>query len=104
MLVAAACLLFLQTPDFSAEGLKALEGGKYEAAADAFTKAIAADPADYFDHFNLAMAYSMLHRDAEGLAEYRKTLELKPALYEAELNAGILRSEERRGGKEGRSR
>src|ERR1039457_3038666 len=89
MLVAAACLLLLQTPDFSAEGLKALEGGKYE-AADAFTKAIAADPADYFAHFNLAIAYSMLHRDAEGLAEYRKTLELKPALYEAELNAGIL--------------
>src|ERR1035438_2560679 len=90
MLLAAACLLLLQTPDFSAEGLKALESGKYQAAADAFTKAIAADPADYFAHFNLGIAYSMLHRDADGLAEYRKTLELKPALYEAELNAGIL--------------
>jgi Tfp pilus assembly protein PilF len=90
MLVAAACLLLLQTPDFSSEGLKALESGKYQAAADAFTKAIAADPADYFAHFNLGIAYSMLQRDAEGLAEYRKTLELKPALYEAELNAGIL--------------
>jgi Tfp pilus assembly protein PilF len=90
MLFAAACLLLLQTPDFSADGLKALEAGKYEAAADAFTKAIAADPADYFAHFNLGMAYSMLHRDAEGLAEYRKTLELKPKLFEAELNAGIL--------------
>ena len=44
MLVAAACLLLLQTPDFSAEGLKALEGGKYDAAADAFSKAVAADP------------------------------------------------------------
>src|ERR1035438_5127199 len=90
MLVAAACLLLLQSPDFSAEGLKALESGQYAAAADAFTKAVAADPADYFAHFNLGIAYSMLHRDAEGLAEYRKTLELKPALYEAELNAGIL--------------
>ena len=36
------------------------------------------------------MAYSYLHRDAEGIAEYRKTLELKPGLYEAELNGGIL--------------
>lgn len=90
MLLAAACLLFLQTPDFSAEGLKALEAGQYEAAAAAFNKAIAADPADYFAHFNLGIAYSMLHRDAEGLSEYRQTLELKPKLFEAELNAGIL--------------
>jgi tetratricopeptide (TPR) repeat protein len=87
---AAACLFFLQTADFSAEGLKALEAGKYDAAAEAFNKAIAADPGDYFAHFNLGMAYSLLHRDAEGLAEYRKTLELKPGLYEAELNASIL--------------
>jgi tetratricopeptide (TPR) repeat protein len=36
------------------------------------------------------MAYGFLHRDAEGVAEYRKTLEIKPGLYEAELNAGIL--------------
>jgi Tfp pilus assembly protein PilF len=88
--VAALWLFFAQTPDFSAEGLKALEEGKYETAVQAFTKAIGADPADYFAHFNLAMAYSLLRKDAEGIAEYRKTLELKPGLYEAELNAGIL--------------
>jgi len=87
---AAAFLLFLQAPDFSSEGIKALEEGKYEAAVQAFTKAVAADPKDYFAHFNLAMAYGLLHKDAEGIAEYRKTLELKPGLYEAELNAGIL--------------
>jgi Tfp pilus assembly protein PilF len=87
---AAAFLFFLQAPDFSSEGIKALEEGKYEAAVQAFTKAVAADPKDYFAHFNLAMAYGLLHKDAEGIAEYRKTLELKPGLYEAELNAGIL--------------
>lgn len=70
--------------------MKALEEGKYEAAVAAFQKAIAADPKDYFAHFNLAMAYSFLHQDAEGVAEYRKTLEIKPGLYEAELNGGIL--------------
>src|SRR5215475_8333104 len=88
-LVAAAFLLF-QAPDFSAEGTKALEEGRYEAAVQAFTKAIEADPKDYFAHFNLALAYSFLEKDAEGIAEYRKTLELKPGLYEAQLNAGIL--------------
>lgn len=86
----AAALLLIQTPDFTAEGTKALDEGKYEAAAQAFEKAIAADPKDYFAHFNLALADGFLHKDTEGIAEYRKTLELKPHLYEAELNAGIL--------------
>jgi tetratricopeptide (TPR) repeat protein len=70
--------------------MKALEAGKYAEAAAAFTKAIAADPKDYFAHFNLAMAHTFLHQDAEAIAEYRKTLEIKPRLYEAELNGGIV--------------
>ena len=83
-------LLFLQATDPNAEGMKALEDGKYEAAVQAFSRAITADSKDYSAHFNLALAYSFLHRDAEGIAEYRKTLELHPGLFEAELNAGIL--------------
>src|SRR3954452_6205143 len=85
-----AAFVLLQTPDFTADGLKALDDGKYDAAAQAFTKAVEADPKDYSAHFNLALAYSFLGKDAEGVAEYRKALELKPGLYEAELNAGIL--------------
>jgi tetratricopeptide (TPR) repeat protein len=90
MWACAAVLLFLQTPDYTAEGLKALDGGKYGQAAELFGKAVAADPKDYGAHFNLALSYTMLKRDAESLAEYKKVLELKPGLYEAELNAGIL--------------
>jgi Tfp pilus assembly protein PilF len=85
-----AAFLLLQTPDSTADGLKALDDGKYEAAAQAFAKAVEADPKDYSAHFNLALAYSFLGKDAEGVAEYRNALELKPGLYEAELNAGIL--------------
>ena len=51
-----------------------------------FAKAVAADPKDYAAHFNLALSYTMLKRDADGLAEYKKVLEMKPGLYEAELN------------------
>ena len=83
-------LLFAQASGPVADGQKALEGARYDAAVEAFTQAIAANPNDYFSHFNLALAYGYLHRDADGVAEYRKTLELKPGLYEAELNAGIL--------------
>ena len=85
-----AGLLLLVQADDTSEGMKALDEGRYEAAVTAFSKATAADPKDYFAHFNLGMAYSLLHRDAEAVASYRRTLELKPGLYEAELNAGIV--------------
>src|SRR6476469_7558765 len=90
MWAVAAALFVLQAADFNAGGMKALEEGKYEAAVQSFTKAIAADSKDYFAHFNLGLAYGLLNRDVEGIAEYRKTLELQPRLYEAELNAAIL--------------
>ena len=89
MWAVAACFLFLQA-DYTTDGMKALDEGKYDAAVQAFRKAVEADAKDYFAHFNLAMAYTMLQRDPEAVAEYRKTLELKPGLYEAELNGGIV--------------
>ena len=91
MRAAATVLLFLlQSPDFNEEGRKALEAQKYEEAAQSFSKAIAADATDYTAHFHLALAESMLKKDAEATAEYKKVLELKPDLYEAQLNLGIL--------------
>ena len=90
MWITAAALLFFQAANPGVEGMKALEEGKYEAAAEAFTKAVAADPSDYSAHFNLALAYSFLQQDARGIAEYHKTLELRPWLYEAQLNLGML--------------
>src|SRR5689334_2682996 len=85
-----AALLFFVQADYTSDGMKALESGNYPDAVAAFTKAIAADPKDYFAHFNLAMAHTLLHQDNEAVAEYRKTLELKPKLYEAELNGAIV--------------
>jgi len=81
--------LLAQAPDFLAEGLKALDAGKSDAAVESFTKAVAADPADYSAHFNLALAYSMTGKDAQAIPEYRKTLELHPGLYEAQLNLAL---------------
>ncbi len=83
-------LLVLQGTDPAAEGLKALQERRYDAAAEAFRKALQADPADYGAHFHLALAHSLLGRDTEAVAGYRKVLELKPGLYEAELNLGIV--------------
>ena len=83
-------LFHLQQTDFSAQGLKALDAGNYESAAEAFTKAVRADPKDYSAHFHLALAYSLLGRDTEAIPIYKSVLELKPGLYEAELNLGML--------------
>jgi tetratricopeptide (TPR) repeat protein len=83
-------LAFLaQSADFQADGLKALDANKFEDAAALFSKAVAADPKDYGAHFNLALAYSMLGRDADAIPEYKTVLELHPGLYEAEMNLGV---------------
>jgi tetratricopeptide (TPR) repeat protein len=87
--IIAAFLLFAPQ-DAASDGAKALEEGRFDAAVQALAKAVAEKPNDYYSHFNLALAYGSLRKDAEALAEYRKTLELKPGLYEAELNAGMM--------------
>ena len=83
-------LLFLQTADFSVQGMHALEANQLDRAAELFTQAIAADPKDYAAHFHLALAYSLQQKDADAIPEYRKALEIKPDLYEAQLNLGML--------------
>src|ERR1700733_494684 len=92
-------VFFAQSVDYSAEGLKALDAQKYDAAVELFTKAVAEDPKDYGVRFNLALAYSLLGKDAESIPQYKAVLELKPGLYEAELNLGIslLRSKDAAG-------
>ena len=89
MWIAGIPLLFLLQVSPYEQGLKALDEKQYPAALDLFSKAIAADSADYGAHFNLALTYSLLADDSQAIAEYRKTLELKPKLYQAELNLGI---------------
>jgi len=83
-------LLFAPTTDYQADGLKALEARQYDQAAQLFTQAVAADPKDYAAHFHLALAESLLGKEADAIPEYEKTLQLKPGLYQAELNLGIL--------------
>lgn len=89
---ALLALLLWQAPtaDPAAEGIKALNEQRWDAAAASFSKAIEADAKDYSHHFHLAFALSMLSRDQDAIAEYRKALELKPGLYEAQINLGIL--------------
>jgi tetratricopeptide (TPR) repeat protein len=86
--IALVLFLAFQT-NLSEQGLKALDEKRYPDAVASLTQAIAADPKDYSLHFNLALAYSLMGKNAEAIPEYKKTLELKPDLYQAELNLGI---------------
>jgi tetratricopeptide (TPR) repeat protein len=92
MLLVALLALWVQSapPDWQAQGLKALDEKRFDAAAEAFQKAVERDPKDYSALFNLALADSLLRKDADAIAAYEKVLELKPGLYEADLNLGIL--------------
>jgi tetratricopeptide (TPR) repeat protein len=83
-----AGIVFAQSADFNAQGVKALDARQYDSAIELFSKAIAADAADYGAHFNLALAYSMAGKDPLAIPEYRKTLELRPGIFQAELNLG----------------
>jgi tetratricopeptide (TPR) repeat protein len=76
-------------PDYQADGIKALDAKNYLAALDLFSKAVAADPKDYAAHFHLALSYSLLDRFAEAIPQYRIVLDLKPRLYDAELNLAM---------------
>lgn len=81
--------LLVQSVDYQAEAMKALDARQYQSAVDLLNKAVAADPKDYGAQFNLALAYSLLGNDAEAIPHYKIALDLKPGLYEAELNLGI---------------
>ena len=85
-----AILLFAPAQDFLADGVKALDGNQPAAAESLLRQAVAAAPDDYTAHFNLALALSLQQKDAEAIAEYRKSLDLKPGLYQADLNLGML--------------
>src|ERR1700709_1015854 len=83
-------LLFAPQQDYMAEGLRALDQNQPAAAAPLLRQAVKADANDFSAHFNLALALSLQQKDAEAIQELRRTLELKPGLYQAESNLGTL--------------
>jgi superkiller protein 3 len=68
----------------------ALGRNDFSTAADALKQVVAAQPTLTAAWFNLAYAYTGLHKQEEAAAAYRKALELDPNLFEARLNLGIL--------------
>ena len=68
----------------------ALGRNDFATAADALKQVVEAQPTLTAAWFNLAYAYTGLHKQEEAVASYRKALDLDPNLFEARLNLGIL--------------
>ena len=90
MSVVLLLLLAFQTADPVTDGVKALDAQDFPQAIKLLSQAVEKDPQDVYAQFNLALAYGASHQDVQAIEGYRKTLTLKPKLYEAELNLGIL--------------
>ena len=88
--LAALLLAFHFAPGLQEDGLKALERKDYAHAEQIFTKLIAEDPKDTCAFVNLARAESLLNKPQKAIEHYTQALVLKPKLYEAELNLGLL--------------
>ncbi len=59
-------------------------------AEQIFSGLASADPKNYAALFNLALAETGLKKDDQAAGHYKLVLTLKPGLYEAELNLGML--------------
>src|SRR5579871_6223099 len=85
-----ALLLLAQQQDPVSEGMKALDANQPAAAETFFRQAVATAPDDVGAHFDLSLALSIEGKDSDAISELRRTLEIKPGLFEADLNLGIL--------------
>jgi tetratricopeptide (TPR) repeat protein len=81
--------LLAQSPNVLEDGNNALDAKQYDRAIQLFTAATAADPKDYTAHFQLALTYNLLGRDADAIPHYKAALELQPGMYAAELNLAL---------------
>jgi protein O-GlcNAc transferase len=67
-----------------------IDADSFEAAIPPLQKFIAEKPDVAYAHFQLAYAYTALHRSDEARSEYERTVALDPKMSEAYLNLGIL--------------
>ncbi len=75
------------------EAQRDIDTNSFEAAIPPLQKFIAEKPDVAYAHFQLAYAFTALHRGDEARAEYERTIAIDPKMSEAYLNLGILLTE-----------
>jgi len=76
--------------DLLDEAQAAIDKSDYAAAIQPLQKFIAEKPDVAFAHFQLAYAYTALHRPEDAQPEYERSIALDPKMAEAHLNLGML--------------
>ena len=76
--------------DLLDEAQHAIDTGNFEGAIAPLQKFLAEQPDVAYAHFQLAYAYTALHRAADARREYERTIALNPKMPEAHLNLGLL--------------
>ncbi len=72
------------------EAQRDMDKKDFAAALDPLQKFIAEQPDVAYGHFQLAYAFTALHKSAEARAEYERALAIDPKMAEAYLNLGVL--------------
>jgi superkiller protein 3 len=72
------------------EAQRDMDKKDFAAALDPLQKFIAEQPDVAYGHFQLAYAFTALHKTAEARAEYERALAIDPKMAEAYLNLGVL--------------
>src|SRR5512142_1234547 len=68
----------------------AMDKKDYASAEPALNEAIKHDPNSYRAWFDLGFVYTALHRDADAVAAYRKSVAADPKVFESNLNLGLM--------------
>ena len=72
------------------EAQREMDKKDFAAAVEPLQKFIAEQPDVAYGHFQLAYAFTALHKTAEARAEYERALAIDPKMAEAYLNLGVL--------------
>jgi superkiller protein 3 len=72
------------------EAQRDMDKKDFPAAVEPLQKFIAEQPDVAYGHFQLAYAYTALHKTSEARAEYERALAIDPKMAEAYLNLGVL--------------
>ncbi len=77
------------SPDLT-QAESAIEKKDYATAEPLLKKVVTTDPANYQAWFDLGFVYNASGDPAQSIASYRKAVEAKPDLFEANLNLGLM--------------
>lgn len=68
----------------------AIDSKDYAAAEQALNQAVKLEPKNYRAWFDLGFVYTALNRDPDAIAAYRNSITADPAVFEANLNLGLM--------------